>query len=81
MFISAYILWNLVLDISIYMQQTASADDIFRYILLLAGDEVIYTVNSEIFARVLFSQNFACAKFRENKILAKWKKIFCRLLI
>ena len=31
----------------------------------------MYTVNSEIFARVLFSRNFAYAKFRENKILAK----------
>ena len=30
------------------------------------------SVNSEIFARVLFSRNFAYAKFRENKILAKW---------
>ena len=30
------------------------------------------TVNSEIFARVLFSRNFAYAKFHENKILAKW---------
>ena len=30
-----------------------------------------HTVNSAIFARVLFSQNFAYAKFRENKILAK----------
>ena len=29
------------------------------------------TVNSDIFARVLFSRNFAYAKFRENKILAK----------
>ena len=28
------------------------------------------TVNSGIFARVLFSRNFAYAKFRENKILA-----------
>ena len=27
------------------------------------------TVNSEIFARVLFSQNFAYAKFRGNKTL------------
>ena len=32
-----------------------------------------YTVNSEIFARVLFSRNFAYAKFLENKILAKWR--------
>ena len=31
------------------------------------------TVNSEIFARVLFSRNFAYAKFRENKILTNWK--------
>ena len=29
------------------------------------------TVNLEIFARVLLSRNFAYAKFRENKILAK----------
>ena len=29
------------------------------------------TVNSEFFARVLFSRNFAYSKFRENKILAK----------
>ena len=29
----------------------------------------LHTVNSEIFARVLISRNFACAKFRENKIL------------
>ena len=33
------------------------------------------TVNSEIFARVLFSQNFAYTKFHENKILVKWRKI------
>ena len=33
----------------------------------------IITVNSEIFARVLFSRNFAYAKFRENKILMKWR--------
>ena len=31
------------------------------------------TVNSEIFARTLFSRNFAYAKFRENKTLAKWQ--------
>ena len=31
------------------------------------------TVNSKIFARVLFSRNFAYAKFCENKILAKWR--------
>ena len=29
------------------------------------------TVNSEIFAKVLFSRNFAYAKFREYKVLAK----------
>ena len=29
-------------------------------------------VNSEIFARVLFSRNLAYAKFREIKALAKW---------
>ena len=31
------------------------------------------TVDSDIFARVLFSRNFAYAKFPENKILAKWR--------
>ena len=31
------------------------------------------TVNSEIFAMVLFSRNFAYAKFRENKILTIWR--------
>ena len=31
------------------------------------------TVISEVFARILFSRNFAYAKFRENKILAKWR--------
>ena len=31
------------------------------------------TVDSEIFAMVLFSRNFAFAKFRENEILAKWQ--------
>ena len=30
-------------------------------------------VTSEIFARVLFSQNFAHAKFRENIILTNWR--------
>ena len=33
----------------------------------------VYTVNSEIFASTLFSRNFAYAKFRENKALAKWQ--------
>ena len=27
---------------------------------------VVFTVNSEIFAKLLFSRNFAYAKFREN---------------
>ena len=31
------------------------------------------TINSEIFARVLFLRNFAYAKFLEKKILAKWQ--------
>ena len=32
-----------------------------------------HTVNSEIFARPLFSRNLAYAKFCENKTLAKWQ--------
>ena len=35
--------------------------------------EVQNTVNSNIFVRVLFLRNLAYAKFRENKILAKWR--------
>ena len=31
----------------------------------------IYIVNSEIFARVLFSRNLACAKFPDNTALVK----------
>ena len=33
---------------------------------------MVHTVDSEIFARVLFSRNFAYAKFRENQTLANW---------
>ena len=45
---------------------------------MLVHEILVLTVNSEIFARVLFSQNIAYAKIRENKILAK---SLCRLLI
>ena len=44
--------------------------------LILFCNFILYiqcTVNSEIFARTLFSRNFAYAKFRENKTLAKWQ--------
>ena len=32
----------------------------------------VTTANSETYARMLFSQKFAYAKFRENKTLTKW---------
>ena len=32
-----------------------------------------FTVNSEIFARVLFARKFANAKFRANKSITKWQ--------
>ena len=41
----------------------------FEKASLVFDTDCICTVNSEIFARVLFSRNFAYAKFRENKIL------------
>ena len=49
------------------------------------GRSVLYTilhdtVNSEIFARVLFSRNFTYTKFREIKSSVKWRN-HCRLLI
>ena len=37
-------------------------------------------MNSEFFTRILFSRNFASAKFRENKILVKGAKTLCHLL-
>ena len=41
-------------------------------VFLQEGDVfVLYTVNPEIFARVLLLRNFAYAKFRENKTHAK----------
>ena len=45
-------------------------------ILLFCTCILKHTVNSEIFARVLFSRNFAGAKFREKKTLAKWRYNF-----
>ena len=36
-------------------------------------ERCVHTVNSEIFARVLFSRVLADAKFRENFTLAKWQ--------
>ena len=39
------------------------------------------TVNSEIFARVLFSRNFAEAEFRENKSLAKGESTLSFLML
>ena len=51
------------------------------YILIVAMMAyILFTVNSEIFARVLFSRNFGYTKFHENKILAKCRN-HCRLLI
>ena len=40
---------------------------------VMAYNVCVTTVNLEIFASVLFSRNFAYAKFRENKIFAKWR--------
>ena len=45
----------------------------------MACRQAMNTVNSEIFARVLFSRYIA-AKFHENKILTNWRN-HCRLLI
>ena len=49
------------------------------------GRSVLYTilhdtVNLEIFAKILFSRNFAYTKFREIKSSVKWRN-HCRLLI
>ena len=49
--------------------------DSFAYIIEQGHEKNnnMATVNLKIFARILFSQNFAYAKFRENKILLKWR--------
>ena len=42
---------------------------------IVMNGEKIFTVNLENFVRVVFSRNFAYAKFPENKILANGKII------
>ena len=37
---------------------------------------LLTSVNSEIFTRVLFSQNSASKEFRKNKPLVRWQKLF-----
>ena len=41
----------------------------------------MYTVNSEIFARILFSRNFAYVKFREKKNPREMAESLCRFLM
>ena len=53
---------NFVIDLCLF----------FCSVVLSVLSSFAITVNSEIFARVLLSRNFAHAKFRVNKILAKW---------
>ena len=50
-------------------------------VLLVVASGMFNTVNSEIFARVLFSRNFAYAKFRENINPREMAKSLCLLLI
>ena len=50
-----------------------SGNSQMTYLNLYPKGILILTVNSDIFARGLFSRNFADAKIRENKTLAKWR--------
>ena len=50
-------------------------------LFILKISVIFATVNSEIFARTLFTRNFAYAKFRENKKPRKMAKSLCCLLI
>ena len=60
------------LNVSVFVQRFLYKFLTFRQILLNVYNQFsFYTVNSEFFARVLFSQNFEEAKFRENKTFAK----------
>ena len=43
------------------------------YLMSDVEEKYCNIVNSEIFARTLFSRKFAYAKFRENKTQAKWQ--------
>ena len=61
-----------------YLKFSDPLPDTHLYFIWPEPPHVFETVNSEFFARVLFSRNFAYAKFRENEILAK---SLCRLLI
>ena len=55
-------------------------NDIYKGIEKQSFSRSPATVNLEIFARDLFSQNFADAKFRENNTLGKWRN-HCRILM
>ena len=44
---------------------------LLRSVMKNQHNSILHTVNFEILARVLYSRNFAYAKFREKKILAK----------
>ena len=50
-----------------------SSPEVYKLHILIKHSNKLYTVNSEIFARTLFSRNLAYAKFRKNKTLAKWQ--------
>ena len=54
-------------------EEASLMSDQHVYLKRLVLKIFLHTTNSEIFARVLFLRNFAGAKFRENKSLAKWR--------
>ena len=60
-----YFRWQLILTMICHL---GTSIPVYHY---SSCDSDFGTVNSENFAKVLFSRNFACAKFRENKPLAK----------
>ena len=64
-----------VILVHVSIRDNGNADAVLCYIKvqIVSCLKDKYTVNSEIFERVLFSRDFAYAKCRENQILAKWR--------
>ena len=68
--------WNIasLAGISVSLKQhEVVLESLHDFYLLLSVTSYNSTVNPEIFARVIFSGNFAFAEFRENKTLAIWR--------
>ena len=61
------------MDLQCFQNKVNNFDKKYAHNVPIKSNTVDITVDSKIFAMVLFSQNFAYAKFCENKALIKWR--------